>query len=349
MHCFGVLGLGGPMSMLSQILKSELTEKYHFETVFQSRPAGGINRRLIHEMARQIRSFRPDILHVTGLGNEGFHALLAGRAAGCRRILVGVHGMHADHLVTWRQWMVAHLMEPYTLKHADGVYCVCAHTERKKAITRNARRLFGYIHNAVEMPPLGPPDPAVRASFGFAAEDTVAVYVGRLCTQKRLLDLCEACRLLAARGEDRLKVLIVGDGPSRPQLEAAAAGLPPGRLVLAGQRNDVYDILRASDFLVLPSLHENLSMAILEAMACQRAVVATQVGGNPEVVVPGETGILIPPRDAAALADAMQSLAYDPERCAAYGVAGRRRAETRFSMNRVSAQLAEVYQKLLPS
>ena len=355
-HCAGVPGLGGPMSGVRRLLESELAEKYQFETCFQPRPAGGINLPLMRIMANRIRSLHPDLLHVRGLGNEGFHGLMAGRMAGCRRILVSVHGLVRD-IVAWRgfyrygkQWVIGHLLEPYTLRHADGVYCVCAHDANRDVIVKYSRRLFGYIHNGVDLPPLTPPDPALRASFGFSATDTVGVYVGRLVLgHKGLLYLCEAARLMAARGEKRLKLLMVGDGYDRSQIEAAAAGLPPGQVVFAGQRNDVFAILRVCDFLVLPSIRENLPNVLLEAMACQRAVVATRVGGNPEVVVPGETGILVPPHDPTALADAMQSLARDPEGCAAYGVAGRRRVETCFSMNHLTTKLDKVYQELLHS
>jgi len=354
LHSFGVPGLGGVMTGVRRLLESELAEKYHFETCFQTRPAGGINLPLMREMANRIRSLRPDLLHVQGLGNEGFHGLMAGRMAGCRRILVTVHGLVRD-IAMWRglsrycrEWIVGHLLEPYTLRHADGVYCVCAYDANRGVITRHARRLLGYIHNAVDLPPLTPPDSALRASFGFSATDTVGVYVGRLnIEQKGLPYLCEALRLMVARGEKRLKLLLVGDGPDRPQIEASAAGLPPGQLVFAGQRDDVFAILRAGDFLVLPSVRENLPYVLLEAMACQRAVVATNVCGNPEVVVSGETGILVPSRDPNALAEAMQSLVDDPERRAAFGVAGRQRAEDRFSMRCLTAKLDAVYQEVL--
>ena len=355
-HCFGKLGLGGTMSVVHGILNSELAEKYRFETCFQNRPAGGINIGLLREMAARIRSIRPDLLHVCGLGNEGFHGLVAGRMAGCRRILITVHGVVRD-ITMWqgylrylRRWIVGHLLEPYTLRHADGVYCVCALDANRPLIVKNARRLFGYIHNAVDLPLLTPPDPALRASFDFSPSDTVGVFIGRLSIEhKGLLDLCEAFRLLEARRENRLKVLVVGDGPDRQQLEAVATNFPRGRFVFAGQRDDVHDILRASDFLVLPSHRDHLPMVLLEAMACERAIVATRVGGIPEVVVPGETGILVPSCDPVALADAMQSLAHNSEQSKAFGEAGRRRAEDCFSMRCLTAKLDAVYQELLDS
>ena len=116
-HCYGVPGLGGPMSGLRRLLGSSLAQKYRFETCFQPYPAGGINLNLIATMARQIRAYRPDLLHVRGLGNEGFHGYLAGRMAGCSRILVSVHGMVRDSVYypnRWRQWIVSQILEPFT-------------------------------------------------------------------------------------------------------------------------------------------------------------------------------------------------------------------------------------------
>ena len=133
----------------------------------------------------------------------------------------------------------------------------------------------------------------------------MALYVGRLTFEKGLLDLCAAAGLLVGQAVDRVKFLIVGDGPDRPCIEGAARRLAPGRFVFAGQRNEVEAILRAADFFVFPSLHENLPNVLLEAMACGRVVVATDVGGNPEVIIPGETGLLVPAPDPRALAQAI--------------------------------------------
>jgi glycosyltransferase involved in cell wall biosynthesis len=346
-HCFGELGLGGPMSGVHRLLGSKLRDKYHFETCFQSCPAGGINLNLIWEMAAKIRSFHPQLLHVRGLGNEGFHGLMAGRLAGCPRILVSVHGMQRDSPPSFRQRIVAHILEPYTLRHADGVYCVCAYAERREIISHNARQLYGYVHNAVDLPQPSKSALAIRVSFGFAETDTVAVYVGRLSIEKGLIDLLSAVQLLAMRYEHRVKVLIVGDGPDRALLEATAAKFPPGQVVFTGRRTDVNDLMQAGDYVVLPSHHENLANTLVEAMACGRPIIASRVGGNPEVVIDGETGIIVPSHDATALADAMHLLARDPDLCVAYGIAGRKRAESVFSMTLLESKLDKIYQDLL--
>ena len=338
------------MTGLRLLMESELAKSYRFETCFQDRPARGINPRLILQMARHIRAVRPDILHVRGLQNEGFHGMVAGRIAGCRRIVLSVHGFIDDalHYPWWRKKIIRDMLEPYTLRAATAVYCVCAHAAARPMIARCARRNLGYIHNAVPLYKLQPPDPALRAEFGFTSKDVVAVYVARISRDKGLLDLHQAMSLLHGRGIRAPKLLLVGDGRD---FELVSAKMEPlvqaGQVAMAGRRDDVRSLLAASDFFVLPTLHENLSNAILEAMSAGKPVVTTRVGGNPEVVVDGETGVLVPPGSPETLADALASLAADPKRRAQMGKAGRIRVEEHFSMSLLAKRLDAVYQQVL--
>ena len=338
------------MTELRLLMECDLAKSYSFETCFQDRPAGGINPRLILQMARRIRAVRPDILHVRGLQNEGFHGMVAGRLAGCRRIVLAVHGFIDDllHYPRWRKRIVRDVLEPYTLRAATAVYCVCAHGAARPVIARYARRNVGYIHNAIPLYKLRSPDPALRAEFGFTSNDVVAVCVTRISRDKGLLDLHRAMSLLQRRGVGAPKLLLVGDGPD---VELVSAEMEPlvraGQVVMTGRRDDVRSLLAVGDFFVLPTLHENLSYAILEAMCAGKAVLTTSVGGNPEVVLDGETGVLVPPQAPEALADALESLATDPAKRARMGQAGRARVEGHFSMARLARQLGAVYQDLL--
>lgn len=349
-HCVSTTKIGGPMTGLRFLMDSELAKSYRFETCFQDRPAGGINPRLILQMARRIRAVRPDILHVRGLQNEGFHGMVAGRLAGCRRIVLSVHGFIDDALYYpwWRKKIIRDILEPYTLRAATAVYCACAHAAAKPVIARYARRNLGYIHNAVPLYKLEPPDPVLRAEFGFTSKDVIAICVTRISRDKGLLDLQKAMSLLHGRGVRAPKLLLVGSGRD---FELVSAKMQPlvqaGQVAMAGRRDDVRSLLAISDFFVLPTLHENLSNAILEAMSAGKAVLTTGVGGNPEVVLDGRTGVLVPPRTPETLADALQSLAADPTRRARMGEAGRERVEEHFSMSLLAKRLDAVYQEVL--
>jgi len=349
-HCTSPSAIGGPMSVLRLLMESELADLYRFETCFQDRPARGINIGLIREMAGRIREVRPDIFHVTGLMTEGFHAMAAARLARCRRVVLGVHGFTEDilHYASWRKLIICKVLEPLTVRAADVVYCVCEHGATKRVITRNARHSLGYIHNAIPTYDLQPPDPAFRASLGCTPDDVVAIHVARISRDKGLLDLQQAMALLHSRGIEKPKLLVVGDGPDFELISQRMKPLIEShRVIMLGRRDDVRSLLAISDFFVLPTLHENLSISILEAMSAGKAVLTTRVGGNPELVVDGETGVLVEPGNPEMLADALHSLSTNQEHRAEMGRAGRIRVEKHFSMPQWVKRIDAVYRELL--
>jgi glycosyltransferase involved in cell wall biosynthesis len=138
-------------------------------------------------------------------------------------------------------------------------------------------------------------------------------------------------------------LLIVGDGPHLPVLR----GMAGEGIVFAGTREDVPDILRGSTLGLLPSLTEALPTALIEAAACGLPVVATSVGGTPEVVDDGRTGLLVPPGEVDALADAVIDLLTNPGRRAEFGLAARALAEERFSLDRWAESLRRLYEESL--
>jgi glycosyltransferase involved in cell wall biosynthesis len=114
-----------------------------------------------------------------------------------------------------------------------------------------------------------------------------------------------------------------------------------------GEREDVADLVSLFDVAVLASLSEGFSNVILEYMASSKPVVATQVGGNPEIVVHGETGLLVPPADAQALADAILSILEDEEAASRYGTAGKKRVEDKFGLGRMIRQYEDLFERVM--
>jgi glycosyltransferase involved in cell wall biosynthesis len=189
---------------------------------------------------------------------------------------------------------------------------------------------------------------ALRASFGFRPEHVVFACVARFAPQKAHDVLLRA---LAEVGDDRVRLLLVGDDPfgdGRRSAEALARELRLGdRAVFAGIRRDVPALLAATDAFVMASLWEGFGLVFLEAMAAGLPVVATRVSAVPEVVAEIETGLLVPPGDAAALARAMEKLARDPELRAGLGRAGRARVRERFGLERMIEETLAVYGEVL--
>lgn len=147
-----------------------------------------------------------------------------------------------------------------------------------------------------------------------------------------------------------MKLAIVGDGPMLSSLKKDADTLGIREdCVFAPATNQVADWLRAFDIFVLPSLSEALSNALMEAMACGCPVVASNVGGNPELVWDGERGRLFEPGDAVALAAAVQSLVEDDARRKRLGQAGANFIRERFSIQTSAHRMGEIYEQLIRS
>jgi glycosyltransferase involved in cell wall biosynthesis len=180
----------------------------------------------------------------------------------------------------------------------------------------------------------------VRAELGLSSADFVACFVGGLKPEKRPADFVAAVAQ-AHVADVRIRGLIVGDGTLLAETRRLAAETG-GTVRLLGVRSDVPDFIAASDAVCLTSVSEALPMSLLEAMAIGRPVVATAVGGVPELVQHGRTGLLVPPRDSGAFADALASLARDPAGAAAMGTRGRDRQRDLFSSERMVADYADL-------
>jgi glycosyltransferase involved in cell wall biosynthesis len=144
------------------------------------------------------------------------------------------------------------------------------------------------------------------------------------------------------------QLLIVGEGPARSQLHDLGQRLGIlSRVVFTGMRRDIADLLPLLDVFVMPSLSEGFGIAIVEAMAAGRPVVASAVGGIPEIVQHEETGLLVPPGDPVALAAALRDLLTRPDRARALGACGQQRARERFSIEVAVKRHEDLYEKLM--
>jgi glycosyltransferase involved in cell wall biosynthesis len=187
---------------------------------------------------------------------------------------------------------------------------------------------------------------AWRERQGIPPDAVVFACVARLSAQKNVGALLQALAAMGGRGD--AMVLLCGEGEERGRLEAEARHLGiADRVRFLGSRTDVPEVLGASDVFVLPSLYEGHPLCVMEAMAAGRPVIATAVGGVPEVVRPGETGVLVPPGDVAALAVAMARLASSEEERGRLGRSGGAVAAKHFDVSHMAAAYDLLYQSLL--
>jgi glycosyltransferase involved in cell wall biosynthesis len=203
------------------------------------------------------------------------------------------------------------------------------------------------IHNGLETDRYRQPRNSSLRQSVVAEAGPVAVVVANFIAYKGHRYFLEAWSRVVA-SHPHAVALLAGDGPERPACEAIANELGISRRVrFLGTRHDVPALLAAADLLVHPSLEEGFCNAIVEAMAAGLPVVATSVGGNPEAVVDGETGYLVPPRDAAALAEAITRVWSRADGGRAMGQAGSARARTEFDVGRMVSAYETVYANLL--
>lgn len=270
----------------------------------------------------------------------GFYGGLAAAWAGRPQVLTR-HGASYGMDRSWR-WVSAlagHLSRFTVCVGADAL----AVARREDRLPARRLRL---IYNGVDTG-LFRPDPiqraAARAELGLTAGHRVVISVGRVSAEKDYATLLTALAQLP----EVWRLVLVGDGPELDGLRRLAAELGLGeRARLLGRRGDVERLLAAADLFALSSLSEGVSIALLEAMAMGLPVVATAVGGTPEVVVDGLTGRLLEPGQPHALALGLVEALADPQRAAAWGRAGRQRVEDRFSLRAMAAAYAELYREV---
>ncbi|HEY2371349.1 MAG TPA: glycosyltransferase [Gaiellaceae bacterium] len=206
------------------------------------------------------------------------------------------------------------------------------------------RRKIEVIRNSIPVDRyLGGRDPELRRELSGGSDDFVFLTVARLDAQKGLDVL-----LRAAASVDGARFVIAGGGVERDRLEQEAAALGVSeRVVFLGPRNDVGALLAAADAFVLPSLFEGTPLALLEAMAAKKPIVATAIAGVEELVTANESALLVAPGDPDALAAASQRIVAEPELRQSLAASARRRVETEFAVDASTLRVMSVYDELL--
>lgn len=307
--------------------------------------------KLFPRLYRTFRTWRPDIVHTRNMGP--LEAVIPAWAAG---VPVRIHGEHGWDVTDPDGSNKVYRLERRLLRPLVSHYI---------ALSRDLER---YLSNKVGVPAAdlsqiyngvdserfqpSPKRDTQVPDWPFQGEGLwVLGTVGRMKEIKDQPNLARAfCEVLRREPgmRDHLRMVMVGDGPLREECrtilrEAGALDLA----WLPGERSDIPAIMGRMDCFVLPSRAEGVSNTILEAMACGLPVIATDVGGNGELVRQGLDGLLVPPRDSEALASAVLDYARAPERAQAAGQTGRQRIEQEFSLDAMVERYRRVYEKSL--
>jgi glycosyltransferase involved in cell wall biosynthesis len=289
-------------------------------------------------LARLVSAAGPDLVHL-----HSAKAGLAGRAAvrGRRATVFQPHAWSFE--VSGPQRAPALRWERFAARRwTDLVLCV-SEAERRRAEEAGVRARFATVPNGIDLgrhPPAGKAERRrARERLGLG-DGPLALAVGRLSEQKGQ-DVLLSAWPAVLRHVPEAELVLVGDGPARAALEARGAP----RVRFEGARSDVHDWLAAADVVAMPSRWEGLSLVMLEAMASARSVVSSDVAGAREAI--GDAGAIVPTDAPAPLADALAERLADPALAGREGVAGRRRVERDFDLNRVTARVAELYGEVM--
>jgi len=290
-----------------------------------------------------LRAERPDVLHTHQLGA----LLYAGRAARRARVPLVVHTEHGKHYAGRLRWR---LLGRFAARSARRVFAVSGDIGRELCgcgIASPTKVI--HVPNGVDADRFeladGPGE--LRREFGLPADGPVIGTVGRLTALKRQDVLLKG---FARLEHPTARLLIVGDGPAREELVNLAARLGiTNRVVFAGYREQPERAVGAMDVFALTSESEGMPLAILEAWAAGKPVVASRVGGVPELVADGRTGLLFSAGDDAEAARLLSRLLTDRPLAAALGAAGRALVRERYDTRVMAATYVRHYRALLRS
>jgi glycosyltransferase involved in cell wall biosynthesis len=295
----------------------------------------------ITRLARGLHRFKPQLVQ-----SFMFHANLVSRFAA---LWAGFPWVIGGLRVAERQKRWHLTLDRLTAVLSTGSVCVSQGVLR---FSRDVARLnparLTVIQNGIEIAPFHAAAPISRVALGIPDHAHLALYVGRLDRQKGLPDLLEAAEhVISKRPEWHLA--LAGDGPCRDWLlqHIVNSDVLRGRVHWLGRRDDVPSLLKSADILVHASLWEGMPNSVLEAMAAGIAVIGTSVEGTEDLIVPGQTGWLVPPHDAATLGRVLLEAATSPDRVRRYGRAGQLRAEREFSLDTTVAAYEHLWAGVL--
>jgi glycogen synthase len=289
---------------------------------------------MLEQVAALKRRFRPDVIHLNGV-RYGVMLHHGTRRASTAPTLVSLHETFEDRY-TQRDTVFES-----TLRSAEWITaCSTAVLEKTRQQVPGITSRSSVIPNALQMPELPP------ATLVF--DPPRLLCVGRLVPDKGF-DLALEAFAAVLRRFPSARLIVAGDGPARPDLEARADELGIRRAVeFLGwvDPEAVAALMNRASLVVMPSRQEPFGLVALQAAQLGRPIVATRVGGLPEVVLHDETGLLVPTDDPSALASAISSLLSEPERARQLGAAARGRASTVFDWDRCANAYADLYQRL---
>mgnify|MGYP000851385388 FL=1 len=331
--------------------RKNLLDEYEFIPVVLNNCHCGLSLSDIRFYRRAIGKADPDIVHIRGAGMESLNAVLGAKLSGSGKILVTVHGMFSD-LVYYspiKRWVCRYVVEPMIFGLSDGISCVYERAAQRDVFRRYRKKMLPFVYNRMPQYPdcSAEEKRALRKELNLPENARIGIYVGRVTKEKGLSYLVDALKQMDACWPPELCLLIVGNGDYLQEMQSECAALQHAkRVIFAWQQEQIQKYLNASDFFLSPSLHENLSISILEACAAKLPCLVTDVGGNSEIIENGKNGLMIKPYSAKAIVDGIKKMCC----ISTYIALEKNICKTdyrKFSGEQVDKQLESVYSYLL--
>lgn len=339
--------IGGPNAVLDNITNSYLKEKFNFAYIYQD---GGCGYNPFKALAFVIRNARliskenADYILISGLHYVGFVMTLAAKFSNVKNIITCVHGSDWDVPErTLRKKILMHIIEPLEIRLADKIITVC-HAEQQslkalKCAKKGANR--GVVYNTfpnIDYNSIRPNK--LKNELNIPDGKIIVVTVGRVVYRKGHQSVIDAIKKMHDKD---FVFVIIGDGDYLPHYKKECFNeIKNNQLFLLGKRDDVHELLKDADIFLFPTLNENHSIALLEAIAMRCAAIVTNVGGNTEIIKHDESGIVIPSEDPDAIIDALKRMK-DPQKREKLADAAYRFASNRFSTENTLGKLEELF------
>ncbi len=288
---------GGVSTEYQSLMTSSISEKVKLLPIILPVSHKGINLRDIRYYYKELKNSDYDIVHIRGAGTDSLNAIIAAKLLNKGKIYTVVHGLYSE--IIYRN-KIKKLLNKYLIENIIfylSDYISFLYNNHKyeyklrKKILNNVYNMYPYMDSY--------DDKAVtelRNKLGISINDFVVLYVGRITIEKGLRYLSSAILDRDIKSIDNIKFIFVGDGPYKEQMVTLLSEeIDKKRAIFIGNTDNVANYYYLSNIFINPSLHENHSISILEAIKTQTPVIVTNVGGNQETVINGEYGIIISP------------------------------------------------------
>ncbi len=340
---------GGPYVSNIRIMESGLKNKYDFKRIeYKAKIGSGISLRRIFDLKKQLLNLRPDIVHFTGLQLSGFHLAVACKLAHIKNSILTVHGFSGDaidfHPI--KKIILTYFLEPLTLLLTKRIYGVSKYVVSRRLVKLFNYKCDGIIYNFSPDAYRDVGGKSIREELNLLNSDILAVSVGRIIKDKGYHVLDAA--ILKLQIHSNLKFLIVGNGDYLETMRIKLkTQIEKKQVFFLGYRDDIQNILNGCDIFILPTFHETLSIALLEASVEGLALISSNTGGVPEIVENNYNGLLVSPGSVIDLVDAIDKLFNNDVLRKRFGENSKLRIMGHFSNISIEKKIDEIYFKML--